>query len=132
MSNYHQDQDRQFIPGPFPRPPVPGFPFPPIYPPPAPGPMPTPDGQYQPMQPTTPPPNYIPQQQQAQPLQVAPGSLRMCLYRWTYVWLRNGQQYWIWPFRIRQQTVSFYRFVPPFRYVRGGLDTRQINSFFCV
>lgn len=119
------------IPGMFPPPPPP----PPGPPGMGPGPQfPFPGGPPggQPMQPTSPPPPFIPSQQQALNAKaVAPGSLRLCLFRWTYVWLSNGEQYWIWPFRIRQQTVMFYRYVPFFGYSIGGLDTRRIDSFIC-
>lgn len=84
------------------------------------------------MQPTSPPPAFVPQQQPGLSTQaVAPGSLRLCLFRWTYVWLSNGDQFWIWPFSIRQQTVIFYRYTPFFGYSIGGLDTRRIDSFLC-
>jgi hypothetical protein len=41
-------------------------------------------------QPTSPPPSYTPQQNQGLSSQaVSPSSLRMCLYRWTYIWLER-------------------------------------------
>ncbi|WP_146808563.1 MULTISPECIES: collagen-like protein [Aneurinibacillus] len=150
MGKSPKKDNRQFnvptVPGLPPRPPTGGFPppppgyFPPFQPPtqpPYPGPFPgegqLPGGQGQPPQPTSPPPSFVPQQPQGGvgTLAVAPSSLRMCLYRWTYVWLSNGEQYWIWPFSIQQRTVSFYRYIPFFGYTIGGLDTRRINSFVC-
>ncbi|MCI1694377.1 hypothetical protein [Aneurinibacillus aneurinilyticus] len=129
MSRFYKEE-RQFS---FPQnlPGIPGFPGggfppqPPTQPPGGPG--------QPPMQPPTLPPTYIPQQSQAySTLAIAPGSLRLCLFRWTYVWLSNGDQFWIWPFSVRQQTVTFFRHIPFFGYTLGGLDTRRIAYFICT
>ncbi|MMZ55878.1 hypothetical protein D1872_177460 [compost metagenome] len=147
MSKSHKEERQLSFPQNLPS--IPGFPgggFPPQPPtqPPYPGPFPgggfppqpptqPPGGPgQQPMQPPTPPPTYIPQQSQAYSTQaVAPGSLRLCLFRWTYVWLSNGDQFWIWPFSVRQQTVTYFRYIPFFGYTIGGLDTRRIDYFVC-
>ncbi|WP_255301660.1 hypothetical protein [Bacillus sp. AFS040349] len=82
--------------------------------------------------PTSPPPSFVPQQtQQAQAFAVDPGSIRRCLFRFTYVWLSGNQQFWFYPIFIGQQSISGYRWTG-FRWVFFGISLRQIQSFTCV
>ena len=37
------------------------------------------------------------QSQQVGTFAVDPGSIRLCLFRFTYLWLRNRQQFWFYP-----------------------------------
>ena len=62
------------------------------------------------------------------PLAVAPQSLYPCIYRWTYIWQRNGNQFWIFLTGIRRRTATgllYGRF--PF-----GIDVRTIDAFYCL
>ncbi|WP_102348475.1 hypothetical protein [Bacillus sp. Marseille-P3661] len=60
--------------------------------------------------PTSPPPAYVPTQtQQAAAFAVDPGSIRRCLFRYTYVWLSNRQQFWYYPTFVGRNSVSGYR-----------------------
>lgn len=86
--------------------------------------------------PTTPPPAQIPQQ--AQPLgdgpqlfAVDPGSMRACLFRFTYVWLSRFNAFWFYPTFIGRRSVAGYRWTG-FNWVYFGIDTERIQSFTCV
>lgn len=82
--------------------------------------------------PTSPPPSYIPAQtQQAQAFAVDPGSIRGCLFRFTYVWLRGFQQFWFYPTFVGRNSVSGFRW-NGFTWVFFGISLRQIQSFTCI
>nr|WP_229666759.1 hypothetical protein [Paraliobacillus quinghaiensis] len=82
--------------------------------------------------PSSPPPNYVPAQtQQAQTFAVDPGSIRGCLFRFTYVWMRGFQQFWFYPIFVGRNSVSGYRW-NGFRWVYFGTSLRQIQSFTCI
>lgn len=82
--------------------------------------------------PTTPPPQFVPAEaQQATPFAVDPGSIRRCLFRFTYVWLRNRQQFWFYPMFVGRNSVSGYRWTG-FRWIFFGVSLREIRSFTCV
>jgi hypothetical protein len=81
--------------------------------------------------PSTPPPSFVPtQEQQAGVFAVDPGSIRRCLFRYTYVWLRNRQQFWFYPTFVGRRSISGYRWTG-FRWVFFGIDLREIQSFTC-
>ncbi|WP_420888787.1 transporter [Cohnella candidum] len=79
--------------------------------------------------PTAPPPQFVPQMS-AQPFAVDPGGIRRCLYRNTYVWLVNGQQFWFFPTFVGPNSVAGYRWFG-FRWSYFGIDLRIIRSFTC-
>jgi hypothetical protein len=82
--------------------------------------------------PTTPPPSYIPSQtQQMGTFAVDPGSIRGCLFRFTYVWLRNGQQFWYYPTFVGRRSISGYRW-NGFMWMYFGVSLQQIQSFTCL
>lgn len=82
--------------------------------------------------PTAPPPSFVPtqSQQQAQAFAIDPGSIRGCLFRYTYVWLRGREQFWFYPTFVGRRSVSGYRW-NGFRWVYFGISLRQIQSFTC-
>ena len=80
--------------------------------------------------PTAPPPSFVPMQQ-AQPFAVDPGSIRRCLFRYTYIWLGGFQQFWFYPIFVGRTSVSGWRWTG-FRWVFMGISLRQIQSFTCV
>lgn len=61
---------------------------------------------------------------------VSGGSLRPCLYKFTYIWQRNGRSYWAYITRIDARSVSGWRWLG-WRWVFFGVDTRRIDSFVC-
>ncbi|WP_407271817.1 hypothetical protein [Radiobacillus sp. PE A8.2] len=82
--------------------------------------------------PTAPPPSAPPvQSQQAQTFAVDPGSIRGCMFRYTYIWLRGNRDFWFYPTYIGRTSVAGYRWTG-FRWVYSGLSLRQIQSFTCV
>ncbi|HHD2751811.1 TPA: hypothetical protein ACOTG0_000567 [Clostridium perfringens] len=61
---------------------------------------------------------------------VSPGSIRGCLFRFTYIWQNNGRNYWAYLTRVDRKSVSGWRW-SGFRWVFFGVDLRRIDSFVC-
>lgn len=79
-------------------------------------------------QPTSPPPPFIPQQPAT--FAIDPGAIARCLFRNTYVWLTNGEQFWLFPIFVGPRSVAGFRWSGRFwRYT--GFDLRLISSFTC-
>jgi hypothetical protein len=81
--------------------------------------------------PTSPPPTVTPQKQQAGLMAVDPGSIRGCLYRYTYIWLRGWESFWFYPTHVGRRSVSGYRWTG-FNWMYYGVSLRRIESFTCV
>jgi hypothetical protein len=81
--------------------------------------------------PTSPPPSITPQKQQAGLMAVDPGSIRGCIYRYTYIWLRGWESFWFYPTHVGRKSVSGYRWTG-FNWVYYGVSLRKIESFTCV
>lgn len=62
---------------------------------------------------------------------VDPGSLRGCLFRFTWIRLTSGQSFWLYPTYIGRRSVAGWRWTG-FRWVYFGIDTRRIQWFQCV
>ena len=58
------------------------------------------------------------------------GSFRPCLYRYTYVWLRNGNSFWFYPVFMEAGGVAGYRWTGT-RWRFYGLDPRRVDYFEC-
>ncbi|OCA89153.1 hypothetical protein [Pseudobacillus wudalianchiensis] len=82
--------------------------------------------------PSSPPPAFTPQLQQGaiSPLAVDPGAIRGCLFRYTYVWLENGQNFWFYPIFVGRTSIAGWRW-QNWRWVYFGTDLRRIRSFQC-
>lgn len=81
--------------------------------------------------PPNPPPNFIPQQQNAvSAYAVGPSSIRPCLYKYTYLWLRNRRPFWTWLNHMDRRSVSGWRWSGR-RWVYFGVDLRMIDYFVC-
>ncbi|MBB5171903.1 hypothetical protein [Texcoconibacillus texcoconensis] len=81
--------------------------------------------------PTTPPPAFSP----SQPAEVGvfavdPGAIRRCMFRYTYVWLTNREQFWFYPVFVGRTSIAGYRWTG-FSWVYFGIDLRRISSFQC-
>ncbi|WP_019412462.1 hypothetical protein [Paenisporosarcina sp. TG20] len=85
--------------------------------------------------PTSPPPSFIP----TQPAMardgvgiyaVDPGAIRGCLYKFTYVWLRNGRSFWLYPTYVGRQSIAGFRWSGR-RWSYYGTDLERITSFQC-
>lgn len=62
---------------------------------------------------------------------VDPGAISGCAFRYTYIRLNNGEQFWFYPTFIGRNSVAGYRWIF-FRWIYFGIDTRRIASFQCV
>lgn len=95
-----------------------------------------------PPSPLGPPPSHIPSKNEAgvqhatfsggggATKAVSPGSIRGCLFRFTYIWQNNGRNYWAYLTRVDRRSVSGWRWAG-FRWVFFGVDLRRIDSFVC-
>ncbi|MFF2909205.1 collagen-like protein [Paenibacillus sp. NPDC057934] len=80
--------------------------------------------------PSSPPPGFIPQQPAIAPLAVDPGAIAGCLFRNTYVWLVNRNQFWFFPVFVGRTSVAGFQWNGRF-WVYTGLDLNLIQSFTC-
>lgn len=80
------------------------------------------------------PPSFIPSQtaslQGPGALAVDPGSIRPCRFRFVYLWLDNGQQFWAWIVFVGPRSIAGWRWIG-FRWVYFGIDINRIDSFVC-
>jgi len=79
--------------------------------------------------PTGRPPSFVPQQAPGI-LAIDPGSIRRCMFRFVYIWLDNGQQFWAWLVFVGRNSVAGWRW-NGFRWVYFGVDLNRISSFVC-
>jgi hypothetical protein len=85
--------------------------------------------------PTSPPPSFVPQQPASARggvgvFAVDPGAIRGCLFRFTYIWLRNGRSFWLFPTFVGRESVAGFRW-NGFRWNYYGTDLDRISSFQC-
>lgn len=81
--------------------------------------------------PTSPPPQFTPMKSQASLFAVDPGGIRRCLFRYTFIWLRNGRSFWYYPTFVGRNSVAGWRWSRRWGWVYFGIDLRQIESFTC-
>lgn len=58
--------------------------------------------------PNSPPPNFTPKQADVQTFAVDPGSIRGCMFRFTYIWLRRDA-FWFFPVFVDRRSISGFR-----------------------
>lgn len=88
--------------------------------------------------PSSPPPSFTPQMQQQQfsgsggpsVFAVDSGAIRGCRFRFTYVWLENGNSFWFYPTFVGRTSVAGWRWRRN-RWTYYGTDLRRISSFRC-
>jgi hypothetical protein len=80
--------------------------------------------------PSTPPPSYTPQES-PQLFAVDPGAIRGCMFRFTYIWLNNGNSFWFYPTFVGRTSVAGFRW-RGFRWEYFGIDLNRIRSFRCT
>lgn len=81
--------------------------------------------------PTGPPPNFIPTEQPV-PFAIDPGAISRCLFRFTYIWLRNRQEFWFFPVFLGRTSIAGWRYDERRRrWSFFGVDLREIRSFQC-
>jgi hypothetical protein len=79
--------------------------------------------------PQGPPPGYIPHETVSQ-FAVEAGGLRPCLFRYTYIWLRNGRNFWFYPTFVGRTSTAGYRWNGR-NWQYYGTDLNRIRSFRC-
>jgi hypothetical protein len=102
-------------------------PFAPPFGPPFEPPFGFPPGQQRP--PIGPPPRFIPQRQPSI-FAVDPGAIRPCQFRFVYIWLRDGREFWAFLIFVGRRSVAGFRWTG-FNWVYFGTDLRNIDSFIC-
>ena len=80
--------------------------------------------------PSGPPPGRVPEKRTGA-LKVDAGSILGCLHRYTYIWQRNGREFWMIPTNVSRRTVSGYRWTR-YGWAYTGVDLESIDSFVCV
>lgn len=82
--------------------------------------------------PSGPPPSFVPARRGdgISTLAVDPGAIRPCLFRFVYIWLENGRQFWAWLVFVGPRSVAGWRW-NGFRWVYFGTDLENISSFIC-
>lgn len=83
--------------------------------------------------PSGPPPSFVPQQSQAQGIGVMavdPGAIRFCLFKYSYIWLNTGENFWAWLIFVGRRSAAGWRWTG-FRWIYFGVDLRNIESFAC-
>ncbi len=130
MYEFYHSEERQLTPafppfgwqfGPFGQQFIPPFGQPPIPPSVSPG---APSGP-----PSGPPPSFVPQQAPGA-FAVDPGAIRPCRFRFVYIWLNTGEQFWAWLVFIGPRSAAGWRWTG-FRWIYFGIDLRNIQSFVC-
>lgn len=77
--------------------------------------------------PTSPPPNYVPQMS---PYAVDIRAISGCMFRFTYLWLRNGDNFWFYLTFVGPTSIFGFRFFGG-RWNHYTVDLRDIISFSC-
>lgn len=80
--------------------------------------------------PTAPPPQFVPQAPAVTAYAVDPGGIRGCLFRNTYIWLNNGEQFWFYPVFVGRSSVAGFRW-NGFFWGYYGVDLNRVSSFTC-
>ncbi|MFF2794486.1 transporter [Lysinibacillus xylanilyticus] len=75
------------------------------------------------MRPQSPPPNF-------KPTKPSVSYVIDCVYQNTYVWLRNGREFWFYPTRIEMGEVSGYRWNGAY-WAFYGFDEGLIDAVAC-
>lgn len=84
--------------------------------------------------PMGPPPSTPPQrpaQMRSGTKMVDAGSIRFCIGNFTYVWMRNGQEFWFFPIQVWRNSVSGFRWDRRFGWSYTGISLNRIDMFTC-
>ncbi|MDY0407024.1 hypothetical protein P5G51_018255 [Virgibacillus sp. 179-BFC.A HS] len=79
--------------------------------------------------PNSPPPSFEPQQPPMQTFAVDSGAIRMCRFRFTYIWLHR-ESFWFYPTFVGRNSIAGFRWHRN-RWVYFGIDLNRIVSFQC-
>lgn len=90
-------------------------------------------GQMQP--PTSPPPNFTPQmstfQQQEFSRQGGVRGIRRCMFRNTFIWMRNGNAFWFFPMFVTGNQIIGFRWRGRRGWVYDSINRNNIMFFNC-
>ncbi|WP_211235575.1 hypothetical protein [Fictibacillus gelatini] len=78
------------------------------------------------------PPSFVPQHATGHlgAYAVDPGAIRPCIHQFIYIWPEHGHGFWAWLTYVGRRSVAGFRWTG-YRWVYFGMDTRQIQSFYC-
>jgi hypothetical protein len=63
--------------------------------------------------------------------QVGPSGIRNCLYKNTYIWLRNGNSFWFFPTFVGSQVIIGLRWSRRRGWIHHVVNRNDIRSFQC-
>lgn len=85
--------------------------------------------------PTAPPPNFTPQMSTLQMQEFSRGGgvqrIGRCLFRNTFIWMRNGNAFWFYPMFLFGNTVVGFRWRGNRGWVYDSINRNSIMSFQC-
>lgn len=82
-----------------------------------------------PMKKPAPPPKATPQTTKAYP-GGPKGDLCKCFSKYTYVWMKDGREFWIWPIAIYEDFIVALKWKRN-RWVYSRIPKRKIKYFIC-
>lgn len=78
-----------------------------------------------------PPPPYSPSLQPTT-FAVDGRALKPCIHKFTYIWLENGEEFWMYPTYVGRRSISGCRWNSRcYRWDYFGIDLDNIESFVC-
>jgi hypothetical protein len=87
--------------------------------------------------PSSPPPGFKPSKPVEphmhggiSPKAIDPGAIMPCRFRFSYIWLRNGNSFWAYITHVGRTSIAGYRWNGR-RWIYFGMDLRRIESFTC-
>lgn len=90
--------------------------------------------------PSGPPPSFAPSKSQAQGkfktksggpgMYPGPGGIRPCKYKYVYIWLENGKEFWAWLDYVGRCFVAGYRWNGR-KWICFGIELDKIDDFQC-
>ncbi|RQW72355.1 transporter [Lysinibacillus composti] len=87
------------------------------------------------MMPTAPPPNFTPQmdtfQQQQFTRSGGVGGIRRCMFRNTFVWMRNGNAFWFFPIFVAGNQIVGFRWRGNRGWVYDSINRNNVLFFQC-
>ena len=81
--------------------------------------------------PTAPPPTFTPAVPLTQSYSGGASGISRCLFRNTYIWLRNGRGFWFYPISVTRDTIIGFRWSPRRGWVFRSINRSNILTFSC-
>ncbi|MCY6482976.1 hypothetical protein OW763_01220 [Clostridium aestuarii] len=61
---------------------------------------------------------------------IDPGAINPCKYKFTYIWLENGDSFWVWLTYVGRRSIAGWKWNGCY-WIYFGVDLRKIDSFYC-